>query len=49
MTSSGTTDSLETYDVDFKTSTVKISPVFSTPEQSFSISEVSAPTWRRCY
>ncbi|CAM9842773.1 unnamed protein product, partial [Ectocarpus sp. 8 AP-2014] len=40
VTSSGTTDGLETYDVDYKTSSVRISGDFSSPGQSISISEV---------
>ncbi|CAM9622988.1 unnamed protein product [Ectocarpus sp. 6 AP-2014] len=40
VTSSGTTDGLETYDVDYKTSSVRISGAFSSPGQSISISEV---------
>ncbi|CAM9647481.1 unnamed protein product [Ectocarpus fasciculatus] len=40
VTSSGTTDGLEAYDVDFRTSIIRISGDFSSPMQSISISEV---------
>ncbi|CAN0133967.1 unnamed protein product [Scytosiphon promiscuus] len=40
VTSSGTTDGLETYEFDNKTNEITIAAVFSGPEQSFSISEV---------
>ncbi|CAM9195943.1 unnamed protein product, partial [Hapterophycus canaliculatus] len=40
ISSSGTTDGLEAYDFDYKTSSVRISAAFSGPGQSISISEV---------
>ena len=42
VTSSGTTKDLETYDFDYKTSSIEISAVFSEPGQSITISEVRA-------
>ncbi|CAM9369501.1 unnamed protein product, partial [Sphacelaria rigidula] len=40
VASPGTGDALETYDVDYFTSRIEISPVFTTEDQAFAISEV---------
>ncbi|CAM9160433.1 unnamed protein product [Ectocarpus sp. 4 AP-2014] len=40
VTSSGTTDGFETYDFDYKASSIRIAAVFSSPGESISISEV---------
>lgn len=42
VTSSGTTDGLETYDFDLFTDTVAIAGVFTSTGEAISISEVSA-------
>lgn len=40
MTSSGTTAGLETYEFDYKLSSVTIAAIFSGPDQTITISEV---------
>lgn len=44
VTSSGTTDGLETYDFDYFTNWVIISPVFASTGETVSISEVNVKT-----
>ena len=46
MTSSGTTAGFETYDFDYKLSSVTIAAVFSGPQESITISEVRKPCIR---
>ena len=48
VASSGTTTDLETYDFDYKTSSIEISAVFSEPGQSITIAEVRAAVQHTC-